>query len=74
MVGLLAIAHDQGVEGELALALDALLANGELPDLAQLRTRFTPSTASAPVVLVEIPSLSIYDGLLSSASQEGIAA
>ena len=74
MVGLLALAHDQGVEGELALALNAAIDSGELPDLAILRTRFTPPAASVPVVIVQIPSLRIYDGLLPNTQVEGIAA
>ena len=73
MVGLLALAHDQGVEGELALALNAALDSGELPDLASLRKRFTPFAASAPVVIVQIPSLRVYDGLLPNTQAEGIA-
>ncbi|MDB5737782.1 MAG: family transposase [Sphingomonas bacterium] len=74
MVGLLALAHDQGVEGELALELEAVLSAGGLPDLAALRTSFTPVEASAPVVIVRIPPLSVYDGLLRSTPFEGIAA
>ena len=64
MVGLLALAHDQGVEADLAAALDALLDAGELPDLACLRTRFTPATLSAPAIRIEMPRASIYDPLL----------
>ena len=73
MVGLLALAHDQGVEAELALALNATLESGELPDLASLRKRFTPFAASAPLVIVNIPSLRLYDGLLPNTQAEGIA-
>lgn len=61
MVGLLALAHDQSVEGELAREITEILDEGKLPDLALLRTRFTPATASAPVVLVQIPPLALYD-------------
>ena len=74
MVGLLALAHDQSVEGELALALDAVLDSGALPDLAILRTRFTPSAASAPIVIIKIPPLRLYDGLLPNTQIEGLAA
>jgi len=74
MVGLLALAHDRAVEGELAHALLAVLESGELPDLAILRTQFTPAAASAPIVTVQIPSLSVYDGLLPSTQIDGIAA
>lgn len=64
MVGLLALAHDQGVEADLAAALDALLDAGELPDLGCLRARFTPATLSAPAIHIEMPHASIYDPLL----------
>ena len=74
MVGLLALAHDQGVEGELARALTQTLDEGKLPDLALLRTRFTPAAASAPVVIVQLPPLALYDSLLSIAQTGGIAA
>ena len=64
MVGLLALAHDQGVEADLAAALDALLDAGELPDLGCLRARFTPATLSAPAIHIEMPRACIYDPLL----------
>jgi hypothetical protein len=64
MVGLLALAHDQGVEADLAAALDALLDAGELPNLGCLRARFTPATLSAPAIHIEMPHASIYDPLL----------
>ena len=65
MVGLLALAHDQGVEADLAAALDTILDTGELPDLRSMRTRFTPKTSSAPCIYIEMPRASIYDPLLS---------
>lgn len=64
MVGLLALAHDQCVEADLAVALDTLLDAGELPDLKSLRSRFTPVASSAPAIHIEMPSASIYDPLL----------
>lgn len=64
MVGLLALAHDQGVEADLAAALDALLDAGELPDLGCLRARFIPATLPAPAIHIEMPHASIYDPLL----------
>jgi hypothetical protein len=45
---LLALAHDRTCEAELAQAIDAELDAGRLPDLALLRQRFGPSSASAP--------------------------
>ena len=56
MVGLLALAHDRGVEADLAAAIEAGLDAGELPDLAALRHRFTPTAASAPHVSVILPA------------------
>lgn len=70
MVGLLALAHDLGVEADLAVVLDAILDNGRLPDLGRLRTQFTPKAASAPAVRIEMPHASAYDPLLSSAPRE----
>ena len=66
MVGLLALAHDQSCEAELAAALDAMLDAGELPDPAALRERFGPAAAPAPAVVVALPSIGTYDALLSA--------
>jgi Mu transposase-like protein len=66
MVGLLALAHDRACEAELAAALDALLGDGELPDLTVLQQRFMPSCATVPVVTVSLPAAAAYDVLLST--------
>jgi hypothetical protein len=52
MVGLLVLAHDRGVEADLAAAIDARLDPGELPDLATMLRRFTPKATAAPEVLI----------------------
>jgi hypothetical protein len=70
MVGLLALAHDRGVEADLASAIDAGLDAGELPDLAVLRRRFTPTTTAAPEVTVILPPLAAYDRLIAGAEME----
>jgi hypothetical protein len=70
MVGLLALAHDRGVEADLAVAIDAGLEAGELPDLAAMLRRFTPAAAVAPEVLVILPSLAAYDRLITLAGTE----
>lgn len=70
MVGLLALAHDQGVEADLARALDVILDDGELPDLANLCGRFMPASASVPSVHVEMPGADSYDRLLTATSME----
>ena len=65
MVGLLALAHDRLCEAELAAALDVILADNELPDLAALRERFGPVAAIPPAVTVVLPPIVAYDALLS---------
>lgn len=70
MVGLLALAHDRGVEADLATAIDAGLEAGELPDLAAMRHRFTPAATAAPEVSVILPPLAAYDRLITLAGTE----
>jgi hypothetical protein len=62
-VELLALAHDRTCEVELALAIDAELDDGRLPDLAALRERFGPDIATMPVIAVDLVPLSTYDEL-----------
>jgi hypothetical protein len=64
MVGLLALAHDRACEAELAAALDAILDDANLPDLAVLQQRFMPSRTAVPVVTVSLPATVAYDALL----------
>lgn len=66
MVGLLALAHDRACEAELAAALEAILAAGELPDLAELRQQFMPSSITVPAVTVTLPTAIAYDALLDA--------
>lgn len=66
MVGLLALAHDRACEAEMAVALDAILAAGDLPDLTVLRQQFMPSSTTVPAVTVTLPAAIAYDALLSS--------
>jgi hypothetical protein len=66
----LALAHDRGVEVDFASAIDAGLAAGELPNLAVLRRRFTPTTTAAPEVIVIPPPLAAYDRLIAGAEME----
>ena len=70
MVGLLALAHDRGVEADLATAIDSGLDAGKLPDLAAMMRRFTPVTAAAPEVLVILPPLANFDRLIALAASE----
>jgi hypothetical protein len=63
MVGLLALAHDQACEAELADALDADIDARRLPDLNTLRDRFKPDAAAIPDIAVELVPLTAYDEL-----------
>lgn len=66
IVALLDMAARQGVEGALAQRLDALLVDGELPNVKRLREEFVPRQVELPQVTVEIPAPSVYDALLPS--------
>ena len=66
MVGLLALAHDRACEAELAIALEAILDAGEVPDLATLQREFMPASVTVPEVTVTIPAAMAYDALLST--------
>jgi hypothetical protein len=65
MVELLSLAHDRACEAELAELLAASLEARRLPDLRQLQARFSPDPASLPSVSVELPSLAVYNNLLT---------
>jgi hypothetical protein len=62
-VELLALAHENACEAELARTITAELDAGRLPDLAGLRARFRPQTATVPMVAVELAPLGVYDEL-----------
>lgn len=66
MVELLWLAHEHGCEALLAAELARLQANGDLPDLADLRARFTSASPDdvRPEVSVQMPASSSYDALL----------
>jgi hypothetical protein len=63
MVGLLALAHDRACEAELAVAIEATLDAGRLPDLDVLGRRFMPDPAAIPDITVELAPLYLYDEL-----------
>ena len=67
MVELLSLAHEQACEAELAHLLEALLDQGQLPDLDAIRARFAPKLGTLPKVIVRLPALSAYDALYASA-------
>jgi len=61
MVDLLALAHEHACEAEFALAIEADLDAGRLPDLKALKQRFQPAAAAVPTVIVVLPPLTVYD-------------
>jgi hypothetical protein len=72
MVELLALAHERACEAELGAAIDADLEAGRLPDLAALRQRFRPETATVPDVVVELVPLALYDELAAVHQTESV--
>ncbi|WP_454693476.1 IS21 family transposase [Achromobacter aegrifaciens] len=66
IVELLALAHDRNCEAELATELERALQHGDLPDLADLRTRFSPDPARLPVITVTPVQLGSYEALISN--------
>jgi hypothetical protein len=64
MVELLSLAHERNCETQLAQALEQCLADGQLPDLHALSSRFEAKPASLPQVNVQLPSLRDYEALL----------
>ena len=63
VVGLLALAHDQACEAELAAAINAELDAGRLPDLDTLDRRFAAVPAAIPDVTIAVTPLHLYDEL-----------
>jgi hypothetical protein len=70
VVGALALAHERGCEADLAAVIDAQLDAGVMPDLAELRARFTPDPQALPQVMVSLTPLSAYDALTAPAPVE----
>ena len=62
----LALAHERGCEAELATVIADLLDVGALPDMAQLRARFSPDPNTLPDITVPITPLSDYNALLGA--------
>lgn len=65
MVALLWLAHSRACEAELALALEAVLDAGQLPDLAALQARFDVAGNDVPHIDVVLPACATYDHLLT---------
>lgn len=70
MVGLLDLAASQACEAALAERLDAILAAGQLPNLAALKAAFAPQAAPVADVAIPPPDLAGYDGLLTASLGE----
>jgi transposase InsO family protein len=73
VVGALALAHERGCEADLAAAIDAQLAAGLMPDLAELGARFAPDPNALPEVTVALTPLSAYDALAAAPVEEASA-
>jgi hypothetical protein len=67
-IALLALAHEEACEADLARALDVILDAGDIPDANILRQHFARRDAAAPGVLVTLPSSAAYDALLDTSS------
>ena len=65
-VGLLALAHEESCEAELAAAIDRALGSGRLPDPGELKARFAPRRGKMPSVDVVRPPLGGYGSLLNA--------
>ena len=65
-VGLLALAHEENCEAELAAEIDRALKCGRLPDPGELKARFAPRRGKMPSVDVARPPLVGYGSLLSA--------
>ena len=63
---LLALAHEENCEAELADAIDKALNAGMLPDPDKLKARFAPDPASMPSIRVATPLLAGYGDLLDA--------
>jgi hypothetical protein len=70
MVGLLALAHDRGVEADLAAAIDERLDAGALPDLAAMVRRFHSQGDGGARGHGHPASLAAYDRLIVMAGAE----
>jgi hypothetical protein len=63
MVDLLSLAHERACEADLAERLTQDLDDGRLPDMALLRTLFSPAAEALPEITIAHTSLSLYDEL-----------
>ncbi len=66
LVELLSMAHERGIEAEIAAALTCHLETRTLPDVGELRARFVHVERTGPDVIVKLPELSVFDVLCSA--------
>ena len=71
MVGILALAHEQACEAELANRLATDLEQGRLPNLTELRAQFVPDARAMPEVMVTFIPLAAYEELRHRPSWSG---
>ena len=64
-VTLLALAHEENCEAELAAEIDRALKAGRLPDPDSLKARFAPDPAGMPRIDIVRPHLAGYGSLLA---------
>ncbi len=62
---LLALAHEENCEAELAAAIDKTLKTGRLPDPDALKARFSARTDRMPGIHVARPPVPSYGALLA---------
>ena len=63
-VNLLALAHEENCEAELAIEIDSVLDKGRLPNPDDLKARLAPDPAQMPRIDVARPPLAGYGSLL----------
>lgn len=73
VAGAPAIAHERGCEAELAALIEAQLDAGTLPELAGLRTRFSPDPGALPEVTATLAPLSACDALAAASGKQARA-
>ena len=65
-VTLLALAHEENCEAELAAEIDSVLDKGRLPAPNDLKARFAPDPSQMPRIEIARPYLAGYGSLLSA--------
>ena len=69
MVEILSLAHERACEAQLAATLGERISQERLPNINELRALYAPDTASLPHIVVQLPALSSYETLTSTAGE-----